>query len=409
MRPTGRCSRPRTPWPGSGTSSPVAKNFTIRRTSLSIPRRNRWTTPSGRSKRRCGMHVVNVSLGDRSYDIEIGADLGLAGARIQGLGLGNKIALVTNPTVKKLHGRRMVDGLKAAGFLVLSIEVPDGEQYKNLDWANAVYTALLTNAFDRTSALVALGGGVIGDLTGFAAATFMRGVPFIQVPTTLLAMVDSSVGGKTGVNHPMGTNMIGAFYQPKKVLMDLSVLKTLPKEELLAGMAEVIKYGVIRDAAFFDYLDKNREKILSLDPDALTHIIRRSCEIKAEVVSKDEREGGLRAILNFGHTVGHAVETAENYAMRHGYTVAIGMVYAARLAHKTGLCDASTPERVEKLIKSYGLPTDLSSLSRKPSVSGLMDTMQLDKKAEGGKVKFVLPKKIGDVVITKEWDEQHLQ
>ncbi len=353
------------------------------------------------------MHVVNVSLGDRSYDIEIGADLGLTGARIQGLGLGNKIALVTNPTVKKLHGRRMVDGLKSAGFLVLSVEVPDGEQYKNLDWANAVYTALLTNAFDRTSALVALGGGVIGDLTGFAAATFMRGVPFIQVPTTLL--VDSSVGGKTGVNHPMGKNMIGAFYQPRKVLMDLGVLQTLPKEELLSGMAEVIKYGVIRDAAFFDYLEANREKILSLDPEALTHIIRRSCEIKAEVVSKDEREGGLRAILNFGHTVGHAVETAENYTMRHGYAVAIGMVYAARLAHETGLCDASTPERVEKLIKSYGLPTDLSALSRKPSVSGLMDTMQLDKKAEGGKVKFVLPRKIGDVVITKEWDERQLR
>jgi len=355
------------------------------------------------------MHVVNVNLGDRSYDIEIGADLGQAGKRIQGLGLGNKIALVTNPTVKKLHGRRMVDGLKAAGFLVLSVEVPDGEQYKNLDWANAVYTALLTNAFDRTSALVALGGGVIGDLTGFAAATFMRGVPFIQVPTTLLAMVDSSVGGKTGVNHPMGKNMIGAFYQPKKVLMDLTALKTLPREEFLAGMAEVIKYGVIRDAAFFDYLDENREKILSLDPEALTHIIRRSCEIKAEVVSRDEREGGLRAILNFGHTVGHAVETAENYTMRHGYAVAIGMVYAARLAHKTGLCDASVPQRVEKLIKSYGLPTDLSALSRKPSVSGLMDTMQRDKKAEGGKVKFVLPGKIGDVVITKEWDEQQLQ
>jgi 3-dehydroquinate synthase len=237
----------------------------------------------------------------------------------------------------------------------------------------------------------------------------MRGVPFVQVPTTLLAMVDSSVGGKTGVNHPMGKNMIGAFYQPKKVLMDLSVLKTLPKEEFLSGMAEVIKYGVIWDAEFFDYLDKNREKILSLDPHALSHIIKRSCEIKAEVVSKDEREGGLRAILNFGHTVGHAIETAENYTMRHGEAVAIGMVYASRLAHKTGLCDASVPERVEKLIKSYGLPTNITALSRKPSVTELMDTMQIDKKAEGGKVKFVLPKTIGEVVITKEWEERHLK
>jgi 3-dehydroquinate synthase len=291
----------------------------------------------------------------------------------------------------------------------MPIEIPDGEQHKNLDWANAIYTSLLTNMFDRKSALVALGGGVIGDLTGFAAATFLRGVPFIQVPTTLLAMVDSSVGGKTGVNHAMGKNMIGAFYQPKKVLMDLSVLKTLPKEEFLSGMAEVIKYGVIRDAAFFDYLVNNREKILSLDPDALSHVIQRSCEIKAEVVSKDECEGGLRAILNYGHTVGHALEKAENYTMRHGYAVAIGMVYAARLAHKTGLCDASVSQRVEELIKSYGLPTDLSALSRKPAVTELMDTMQIDKKAEGGKVKFVLPKKIGEVVITQEWDERQLQ
>lgn len=351
------------------------------------------------------MHTVKVDLGDRSYDIELGTDLDQTGAHLKELGLGRKMALVTNPTIKKLHGQRIVDSLKAAGFLVMSVEVPDGEQYKNLDWANAIYTALLTNGFDRKSALVAFGGGVIGDLTGFAAATFMRGVPFVQVPTTLLAMVDSSVGGKTGVNHPMGKNMIGAFYQPKKVLMDLGVLKTLPTEEFLSGMAEVIKYGVIRDAALFDYLDKNREKILSLEPDVLTHIIKRSCEIKAEVVSKDEREGGLRAILNFGHTVGHAIETTQNYTMRHGEAVAIGMVYASRLAHRTGLCAASVPERVERLIKSYGLPADLSALSRQPSMTELMDTMQVDKKAEGGKVKFVLPSKIGEVVITNQWDE----
>ncbi len=351
------------------------------------------------------MHTVEVSLGDRSYNIEIGTSLEKTGERLKGLGLGRKMALVTNPTVKKLYGQRVVDSLKAAGFMVMSIEVPDGEQYKNLDWANAIYTALLANFFDRTSALVALGGGVIGDLTGFAAATFMRGVPFVQVPTTLLAMVDSSVGGKTGVNHPMGKNMIGAFHQPKKVLMDLSVLTSLPKEEFLSGMAEVIKYGVIWDAAFFEYVDKNREKILALDPEALAAIIRRSCEIKAEVVSKDEREGGLRAVLNYGHTVGHAIEKAENYTMRHGHAVAIGMVYASRLAQKTGLCDASVPGRVETLIKSFGLPTDLSTLSRRPSVAELMDTMQIDKKAEGGKVKFVLPKKVGEVVITKAWDE----
>jgi 3-dehydroquinate synthase len=355
------------------------------------------------------MHIVNVHLGDRSYDIEIGSGLDEAGGRIRDLGFGKKIALITNPTIKNLYGQRIVESLKKAGFMVMSIDIPDGEQYKSLDWANAIYTALLINGFDRKSALVAFGGGVIGDLTGFAAATFMRGVPFIQVPTTLLAMVDSSVGGKTGVNHPMGKNMIGAFYQPKKVLMDLSVLKSLPKEELLSGMAEVIKYGVIWDSAFFEYLDDNREKILSLNPDALLHVIRRSCEIKADVVSRDEREGSLRAILNFGHTIGHAVETAENYTIRHGYAVAIGMVYAAHLAQKTGLCDASVPDRIEKLVAAYGLPTNLAALSRKPAATELMSTMQIDKKAEGGKVKFVMPTRVGEVIITREWEERQLE
>jgi 3-dehydroquinate synthase len=355
------------------------------------------------------MHTVNVNLAERSYDIEIGVSMSSAGDRLRDLGFGRKIAVVTNPNVKKLYGKPLIDSLKAADFLVMSIEVPDGEQYKNLDWVNAVYTALLTNGFDRKSALVALGGGVIGDLTGFAAATFMRGIPFVQVPTTLLAMVDSSVGGKTGVNHPMGKNMIGAFYQPKKVLMDLSTLKTLPKEELLSGMAEVIKYGVISDPSFFDYLENNREKILALDDETLVHIIRLSCGIKAEVVSRDEREGGLRAILNYGHTVGHAIETAENYSMRHGDAVAIGMVYASELAHATGLCDDSVPVRVSQLVRAYGLPADLGALARRPSAAELMDAMQIDKKAEGGKIKFVLPKRIGEVVVTRDWEESHLR
>jgi 3-dehydroquinate synthase len=355
------------------------------------------------------MHIVKVSLGDRSYDIEIGSVLGEAGARLRNLELGKKIALVTNPTIKKLYGQMLVDSLKEAGFAVMSIDIPDGEQYKSLDWANAIYTALLINGFDRKSALIAFGGGVIGDLTGFAAATFMRGVPFIQVPTTLLAMVDSSVGGKTGVNHPMGKNMIGSFYQPKKVLMDQNMLKSLPKEELLSGMAEVIKYGVIWDRSLFEYLGNNRDRILSLDPDAVMHVIRRSCEIKADIVSKDEREGGLRAILNYGHTIGHAIETAENYTIRHGYAVAIGMVYAARLAQNAGLCDASVPDRVERLIAAYGLPTNLDDLSRKPAAAELMSIIQIDKKAEGGKVKFILPSSIGEVVITKEWDERQLK
>jgi len=355
------------------------------------------------------MHVVRVDLADRSYDIEIGIALEQTGERLSKLGLGNKIALITNPTVGGLYGRRVADSLTGSGFLVLTIEIPDGEQYKTLDSANNIYSELLQNRFDRKSALVALGGGVIGDLTGFAAATFMRGVPFVQIPTTLLAMVDSSVGGKTGVNHPLGKNMIGAFYQPKKVLMDGGVLATLPKEEFLAGMAEVIKYGVIWDEPFFDYLDANREKLLALDPGALEQVIRRSCEIKADVVSKDERENGIRAILNFGHTVGHAVETAEHYTMRHGYAVALGMVYASRLAHRMGLCAASVPSRVERLITAYGLPAHFGALSRTPSATELMNTMQIDKKAEGGKTKFVLPNKMGEVIVTKEWEERVLQ
>jgi len=355
------------------------------------------------------MHVVRVELEERSYEILIGAKLEKLGEEMLKLRFGQKTAVVTNPTVNRLYGQRVLKTLTAADFRAMPVEIPDGEQYKTLDWANAVFTALLINTFDRRSPLVALGGGVIGDLTGFAAACYMRGVPFVQVPTTLLAMVDSSVGGKTGVNHPLGKNMIGAFYQPRLVLMDLDALKTLPKEELLSGMAEVIKYGVIWDRELFDFLEKNREKILNLEEGPLGHIIRRSCEIKADVVSKDEREGGLRAILNFGHTVGHAVETLSDYTSRHGEAVAIGMVYAAKLAHRTGLCDTRVPERIEKLINAYGLPTSLSAMKPRPTVTRFMDMIQVDKKAEAGKVRFVLPTKIGEVVITKEWSDQQLQ
>src|SRR5512139_1412517 len=355
------------------------------------------------------MHVVRVALGERSYDILIGVKLEALGAEMAKLRTGRKAAVVTNPTVNALYGRRVLASLKEAGFAAMPVEVPDGEQYKTLDWANAIFTALLINTFDRRTPLVALGGGVIGDLTGFAAACYMRGAPFMQVPTTLLAMVDSSVGGKTGVNHALGKNMIGAFHQPRLVLMDLSVLKTLPAEEFLAGLAEVIKYGVIWDRELFDFLDRNREKVLAQEEGPLGHIIRRSCEIKADVVSKDEREGGLRAILNFGHTIGHAVETAANYTMRHGEAVAIGMVYAAKLAHRIGQCDARVPERVEKLVRDYGLPAGLSAMKERPAEARIMDAIQVDKKAEGGKVRFVLPKKIGEVAVTKEWDPAALK
>jgi 3-dehydroquinate synthase len=355
------------------------------------------------------MRVVKVPLGERSYDILIGAKLDELGAQMERLRTGRKTVVITNPTVNRLYGKRALASLAAAGFTAMPVEVPDGEQAKSLDWANAIYTALLINAFDRRSPLVALGGGVVGDLTGFAAATYMRGVPFIQVPTTLLAMVDSSVGGKTGVNHPMGKNMIGAFHQPMLVLMDIDVLRTLPREEFLAGMAEVIKYGVIRDPGLFDYLERHRDAVLAQEHGALQHIIGRSCEIKADVVARDEREGGLRAILNYGHTVGHAVELLENYTRRHGEAVAIGMAFAARFAQRSGLCDASVPERVERLLHAYGLPAGLAALKQRPTVTQLLDAIQVDKKAEGGKVRFVLPRKIGEVVITKEWDEGRLR
>jgi len=287
--------------------------------------------------------------------------------------------------------------------------VPPGEGSKNIATFERVCESIIAARIERGDLAVALGGGVIGDLTGFAAACYMRGAPFMQVPTTLLAMVDSSVGGKTGVNHPLGKNMIGAFHQPKLVLMDLDTLATLPKEEFLSGMAEVIKYGVIWDRELFDFLGRNREKIMARQEGPLGHIIRRSCEIKADVVSKDEREGGLRAILNFGHTVGHAVETLSDYASRHGEAVAIGMVCAAKLAHRAGFCEAKVPERVEKLITDYGLPAGLSAMKERPAAARIMDALQVDKKAEGGKVRFVLPKKIGEVVVTKEWDERQLQ
>jgi len=355
------------------------------------------------------MHVVKVNLGERSYDIVIGVPLEELGERITGLRVGRKAAVVTCATVNRLYGGRVMKSLASSGFLAMPVEVPDGEQTKSLDWANAIFTALLINSFDRRSPLVALGGGVVGDLTGFAAACYMRGVPFIQVPTTLLAMVDSSVGGKTGVNHPMGKNMIGAFHQPRLVLMDLDTLKTLPLEEFRSGLAEVIKYGVIADSDLFSYLEKNRERILAQEQGPLAQIIKRSCEIKADVVSKDEREGGFRAVLNFGHTLGHAIETLGKYSLRHGEAVAIGMVLASRLAHRTGLCDAKVPERVERIVRDYGLPADLSALSRKPAVTEFLDAIQVDKKADEGKVRFVLPLRIGEVAITKDWDEAALK
>ncbi len=352
------------------------------------------------------LETVRVELGERSYDIEIGqGNLGVVGEKMKALGLSGRVGIVTNDTVSPLYARMVSESIRAAGIEPVLLVIPDGEEYKSLPWASHLFDRLLSMRFDRKCALVALGGGVIGDLTGFVAASYMRGIPFVQVPTTLLSQVDSSVGGKTGVNHPLGKNMIGAFYQPVHVCADVTTLDTLPQEEFLSGMAEVVKYGVIYDVAFFDYIEKNREAILKKEPAALCYIIKRSCEIKAEVVGKDERESGLRAILNFGHTVGHAVEALTNYTgHRHGEAVSIGMVMAARLSHKTGLCGREVEARVEALLSALGLPVKMPALEP----SAVLSAIGLDKKSEGGKVKFVLPKKIGEVVITNQWEEDKL-
>jgi len=348
------------------------------------------------------LETVRVQLGERSYDIEIGKGLlGGLGNKIKGVGLRGRVCVVTNDTVEPLYAPAVMASLANSGFDASLIVIPDGEEYKSLLWASHLYDKLLSMRYDRKCALVALGGGVIGDMTGFVAGTYMRGIPFVQVPTTLLSQVDSSVGGKTGVNHPLGKNMIGVFYQPVYVCADVATLDTLPDAEFISGMAEVVKYGVIKDEEFFSFLVENMSAILSKEPDALGRVIRRSCEIKADVVAHDEREGGLRAILNYGHTVGHAVEALTNYTgYRHGEAVSMGMVVAAKLAHKTGLCGMDVPAKLESLLSGLGLPVKLPGLSP----DAVLNAMTLDKKSEGGKVKMVLPRAIGEVVVTDGWD-----
>jgi len=342
------------------------------------------------------METVRVSLGERSYDIFIGSGiLGRIGSTMKTLSAGgtapSMVALVSNPTVHGLYGETVTASLKGAGLGTVEIIIPDGEEYKSLLWAEYIWGELLKARLDRQSIIVALGGGVIGDIAGFAASTYMRGIRYVQAPTTLLAQVDSSVGGKTGVNHPLGKNMIGAFHQPSLVWIDTSALKSLPRREFISGMAEVIKYGVIWDSGLFEYLKHNRDKILGLDDGALTHIVMRSCSIKAEVVSRDERESGLRAILNFGHTIGHAIETATGYTRYlHGEAVAMGMAIEARL----GTISAEEASRIKGVIDAYGLP---SLLPDDIDISSVMEAMEVDKKALGGELRFVLPLQIGKV------------
>jgi 3-dehydroquinate synthase len=354
------------------------------------------------------MEKIRVDLAERSYNIFIGTNsLDEIGDKLKLFELSPRIALISNPTVFSLYGERVSDAVKKAGFDLLTVMIPDGEEYKNLDTLKRIYNDLLKFKLDRKSALIALGGGVVGDITGFAASTYMRGIAYIQLPTTLLAQVDSSVGGKTGIDHELGKNMIGAFWQPGLVWIDVETLTTLPQRQLLAGLAEVIKYGVIYDENLFMYLEKEKDKILNLDRDALIYIIKRSCEIKAEVVSKDERESGLRAILNYGHTIGHAIETVTKYKrFLHGEAVAIGMHIEARLSMILDLADKDQVSRIKALIDSYGLP---SAIPSDLNVSSLFLSMQLDKKAVAGELKFILPEKIGNVKIQKGIPEKSIR
>jgi 3-dehydroquinate synthase len=351
--------------------------------------------------------TLHVDLGERSYPILIGRGLLDDGALLTrhiGTG-GGKIAIVTNTTVAPLYLDKVAPPLRASGREVVAIVLPDGEEHKNWQSLNLVFDALLANKCDRKTTLVALGGGVIGDLTGYAAASYMRGVPFVQIPTTLLSQVDSSVGGKTGINHPLGKNMIGAFYQPRAVIADTATLDTLPDRELSAGLAEVIKHGAILDLAFFDWIEANIGRLVARDHTALAYAIARSCEIKADVVKRDEREGGLRAVLNFGHTFGHAIENGLGYgAWLHGEAVGCGMVMAADLSHRLGLLDADSALRVRRLVKAAGLPVEAPDLGPERWI----ELMEVDKKNEGGEIKFILLKPLGSPSITGAPREQLL-
>ena len=352
------------------------------------------------------MQEVTVELKDRSYKIVIGSK------GIQKLGLRLKefkpsnIAIICNKTVFPLYRDTVEKSFNECGVTPEVFLLPDGEEYKDLLWASYIYGELLKSGFDRESLLIALGGGVVGDITGFVASTYMRGIKYVQVPTTLLAQVDSSVGGKTGVNHALGKNMIGTFYQPSLVIIDVDTLKSLPGREFNAGISEIIKYGVIADEGLFTFLEENREDILS-GGDSLVNVIKRSCEIKADVVSKDEMESGLREMLNFGHTIGHALETTSRYTrFLHGEAVAIGMCYASDLAVRTGVLQNKDAERIKRLIGLYNLPTQIPG---DLSVPEIMNAMRIDKKVKAGKIRFILPEAIGKVRIEENLDSEAIK
>jgi 3-dehydroquinate synthase len=334
---------------------------------------------------------VRIELAERSYDILIGSQLLGCPETYADLPQASTALIVSNTTVAPLYAAQLQAALKNHYRKVLLVSLPDGEVYKDWPTLQLIFDALLENNCDRKTVLFALGGGVVGDMTGFAAASYMRGVPFVQIPTTLLAQVDSSVGGKTAINHPLGKNMIGAFYQPQRVICDLDVLATLPPRELSAGLAEIIKYGPIADMDFLDWIEAHIDDLRAGDSAALAHAVKRSCEIKAFVVGQDEREAGLRAILNFGHTFGHAIESGMGYgAWLHGEGVGCGMVMAAELSQRLGLIDAALVARLRHLVERAGLPTVGPQLDAADNAGRYMALMQVDKKAEAGEIKFVV-------------------
>ena len=363
-------------------------------------------------------HVVQriqIDLAERSYPILIAAGLLDDGGTYADLPAATTAVVVTNTTVAPIYAQRLAQTLRGRYKDVHTVVLPDGEEHKTLQTLNTVFDVLLSQFCDRKTTLFALGGGVVGDLTGFAAASYMRGIPFVQLPTTLLAQVDSSVGGKTAVNHRLGKNMIGAFYQPLKVVCDLSTLTTLPQRELSAGLAEVIKYGPIADMAFFDWVEANVDALLARDAAALAHAVRRSCEIKAAVVGQDERESGLREILNFGHTFGHAIESGMGYGnWLHGEAVGCGMVMAAHLSCALGTIDQTMVDRLTRLIARAGLPTTGPQLPQPDSAAGnpaprsnadrYLELMRVDKKAHGGDIRFVVINGPGKAIVCKAHD-----
>jgi 3-dehydroquinate synthase len=339
---------------------------------------------------------IAIELDERSYAILIGAGLIETADAWADAPRSAQAVIVTNTTVAPLYADRLQRAIASRHERVHLVVLPDGEEHKNWETLNRIFDGLLAQACDRKTVLYALGGGVIGDMTGFAAACYMRGVPFVQVPTTLLAQVDSSVGGKTAINHPLGKNMIGAFYQPKLVVCDLDTLSTLPAREFSAGLAEVIKYGPIADMDFLGWIEEHIDALMAREPRALMHAVRRSCEIKAHVVGQDEREAGLRAILNFGHTFGHAIEAGLGYGQwLHGEAVGCGMVMAAHLSQRLGLVDSAFVERLTALIEKAQLPTRAPSLG----ADRFVDLMRVDKKAEAGEIKFVVIDRPGRAIV----------